>query len=155
MKSRGFTLIELLVVIAIIGLLSSVILASLNSARAKANDAKTRADLNQLSLALQLYYDNHNAYPANPQPCCGVPITSVLQPLVSEGLISSLPVSPNPAFPYYYYDYGGTIGGLLVSVFTGSPPSVTGYPGSCRPWASGVNWCDQSSNTYYCVCNPY
>jgi prepilin-type N-terminal cleavage/methylation domain-containing protein len=59
----GFTLIELLVVIAIIGLLSSVILASLNSARAKGRDAKRVADIHQIQLALELYYDNNNKYP--------------------------------------------------------------------------------------------
>lgn len=65
LKSKsGFTLIELLVVIAIIGLLSSVVLASLNSARAKARDAKRQADLKQLQLALELYFDSNGSYPS-------------------------------------------------------------------------------------------
>ncbi|PIQ91901.1 MAG: hypothetical protein COV70_01755 [Parcubacteria group bacterium CG11_big_fil_rev_8_21_14_0_20_39_22] len=62
MKSRGFTLIELLVVIAIIGMLSSIVLASLNSARAKARDARRKADLQQLVRAIEFYYDDNNAY---------------------------------------------------------------------------------------------
>ncbi|MBU6310621.1 prepilin-type N-terminal cleavage/methylation domain-containing protein [Patescibacteria group bacterium] len=61
---RGFTLIELLVVIAIIGILSAVVLASLNTARVKSRDARRVADLKQLQLALQLFYDANNAYPA-------------------------------------------------------------------------------------------
>lgn len=63
----GFTLIELLVVIAIISLLSSLVLASLNSARVKARDVRRIADINQLRLALQLYYDNNNRYPVAEQ----------------------------------------------------------------------------------------
>ncbi len=60
---RGFTLIELLVVIAIIGILSSVVLASLNSARAKSRDAKRLSDIKSLQLALELYFDQEKAYP--------------------------------------------------------------------------------------------
>lgn len=45
---KGFTLIELLVVIAIIGLLSSLAIVSLSSARAKANDAKVKSDIAQI-----------------------------------------------------------------------------------------------------------
>jgi len=55
--NRGFTLIELLVVIAIIGILSSVVLASLNSARQKGRDARRVSDMKQLQLALELMYD--------------------------------------------------------------------------------------------------
>jgi prepilin-type N-terminal cleavage/methylation domain-containing protein len=55
----GFTLIELLVVIAIIGVLSSVVLASLNSARAKGVDAKIKAQLSGLRAAAELYYSGN------------------------------------------------------------------------------------------------
>lgn len=60
---RGFTLIELLVVIAIIGILSSIVLSSLNDARAKARDVRRYADLNQLQLALEFYYGDNASYP--------------------------------------------------------------------------------------------
>jgi prepilin-type N-terminal cleavage/methylation domain-containing protein len=59
----GFTLIELLVVIAIIGLLSSVVLASLASARVKARDATRFSDIKQLQTAVELYYSAHGYYP--------------------------------------------------------------------------------------------
>ena len=55
----GFTLIELMVVISIIGLLSSIILASLNAARAKARDIRRMQDLNQIRTAMFLYYDTN------------------------------------------------------------------------------------------------
>jgi type II secretion system protein G len=63
-NKKGFTLIELLVVIAIIGLLSSVVLASLNSARAKARDAKRASDVHQIKLAMEYYYDTNGYYPS-------------------------------------------------------------------------------------------
>ncbi|HEY4483033.1 MAG TPA: type II secretion system protein, partial [Candidatus Paceibacterota bacterium] len=68
--SKGFTLIELLVVIAIIGILSSVVLASLNTARVKARDARRISDINSLQLALELYSnDNSGKYPLASATC--------------------------------------------------------------------------------------
>ncbi len=61
--SRGFTLIELLVVIAIIGILASVVLASLNSARDKGEDASIKSNLNNARAQAALYYeDNTRSY---------------------------------------------------------------------------------------------
>ena len=59
-KNKGFTLIELLVVIAIIGILASVVLASLNTARAKGADAAVKSNLNNVRAQAELIYDTDN-----------------------------------------------------------------------------------------------
>ncbi len=92
MYKKGFTLIELLVVIAIIGILSSVVLASLNSAREKSRDAKRVSDIKQLQLALELYFDTNSEYPDD------------LANLVTSGFIAALAVDPlGGAYAYDAY----------------------------------------------------
>ncbi len=83
-RNKGFTLIELLVVIAIIGILSSVVLASLNSARTKSRDARRIGDMKQLQLALEMYYDTNGTYPSTASS------TAALAP----DFIPSVPVDP-------------------------------------------------------------
>lgn len=98
----GFTLIELLVVIAIIGILSSVVLASLNGARKKGRDARRISDLKQIQLALEMYYDsNSSEYPD---------ATSSLE----TAYISKVPTDPQTAAAYSYDNL--TSAGVACSV---------------------------------------
>jgi len=61
-KNKGFTLIELLVVIAIIGILSSVVLASLSNARSKGKDASVKSQLASMKAQGELFYSTNETY---------------------------------------------------------------------------------------------
>ncbi len=100
---RGFTLIELLVVIAIIGILSSVVLASLNTARSKGTDAKIQSEIRSIQVNAEIYYDNNgNSYgSANTGTACsgaGTLWASASNPNISQILtdLSSASASYDP-----------------------------------------------------------
>lgn len=93
---RGFTLIELLVVIAIIGILSSIVLASLNTARQKGRDARRVSDIKQLQLANELYYDTNAQYAVS------------VAVLATGGFIAVAPKDPQSNLGYAYAGLQGS-----------------------------------------------
>jgi prepilin-type N-terminal cleavage/methylation domain-containing protein len=99
LKNKGFTLIELLVVISIIGLLMTLAIVSLGDARMKSRDARRKADLAQISKALDLYYDQNESYPSTGATSASSGGTysrqvSWLSSLISSGVMSKAPVDP-------------------------------------------------------------
>jgi prepilin-type N-terminal cleavage/methylation domain-containing protein len=159
---KGFTLIELLVVIAIIGLLSSVVLASLNSARAKSRDAKRISDLAQIRIALELYFDDKGYYP---QSGCGwdcngyrYSYNSSWDSLASDlAPYIKLPIDPrnSPSCPpwssnCYTYAYGNVGRNTYPPQYDLTTQLETQHDQRCevKGWRFYFNdqgWCPQSS----------
>ena len=84
-NKKGFTLIELLVVIAIIGLLSTLAVVALTSARQKARDSKRVADMKQLQTAMEMVFSEQASYavagcsaPGAVNVCTGLPLSTYL-----------------------------------------------------------------------------
>ena len=115
---RGFTLIELLVVIAIIGVLASIVLASLNTARTKSRDARRIADAKQIQLALELYFDAFSGqYPA-----------AIYAGALAPTYIPVVPLDPTGGTQQYAYFMctGGTAYHLGVGLEDQNNPALDG-----------------------------
>lgn len=152
--SRGFTLIELLVVIAIIGILSSVVLASLNSARVKGRDARRISDVKQLQLALELYYDTQQSYPVGTGAA-----STTLTALTTGNYISSIPADPTNAGSYVYSYASANLDGTACSAATcpsyivraGIEGSGAIPAGDVDGTAAGLDCADTGTPAYYCM----
>ena len=128
--TKGFTLIELLVVIAIIGLLSTLAVVALNSARQRSRDAKRVADIRQIQTALELGYSETSQYPSGTGVTLGnaTNTTSVLCKDSTSGAptwkgstsgcstvyMGLVPANPTPGGVGYYYVGTGTTAGYYI-----------------------------------------
>jgi len=114
---KGFTLIELLVVIAIIGLLSTIVLASLGTARSKGVTASNQMALQQVKNALALYAaDNNGTYPATTTALVLGKYISAINPNIAYTPLDSdnNPCSTEPCSDYMLSissGGAGTVGG--------------------------------------------
>ncbi|MFA5130579.1 MAG: prepilin-type N-terminal cleavage/methylation domain-containing protein [Patescibacteria group bacterium] len=140
-RAPGFTLIELLVVIAIIGLLATLAVIQLSSSTSKARDAKRKSDLKALQKAVELYYNDNDAYPiaASWRGVCatygGFPTTGAngYIPNLAPKYIGVLPVDPKqasqPAGSCYVYLSDGQQYKILARMVTESkvPPDDQFY----------------------------
>lgn len=128
-KNKGFTLIELLVVIAIIGILSSVVLASLNQARGKGANAAIKNNLANIRAQAELHYDEEgNTYTG----------------MCANGTILAMLNSANSAL-------GGGSAVVTALATAGSTTTVTCHE-SANEWAVSAGLKQvEGSNTMWCV----
>jgi type II secretion system protein G len=159
-KKSGFTLIELLVVVSIIGLLASIILASLSGARAKARDSARVQSLVQLRTALEFYRNKHGEYPQTGNGMYADDITQnsddftqVLNVLVTEKNISKLPDSSDIDHPIVYgathsLDEFGSCGA------TTKLPYLLAFKSETKLNLPKPTYVDDGSGLFYCITTP-
>lgn len=128
MERAGFTLIELLVVVSIIGTLATLSVVSLNGARAKARDARRVSDVRQIQMAVELYYFDHDAYPAATATlgsgnygCLGRDGFSSVGTACAAPYMGFIPSNPSPnGSPYAYESAGGSAYTLTFTLESGA-----------------------------------
>lgn len=132
---KGFTLIELLIVIAIIGILASIVLVSLSTAREKANVTKSVAQLRGINNALQAYYAQTGSYPVSSgwQAYCSAYGASLgdnwIPELVTAGIITGpLPRDPRMSCADTGAQYIYTSNGTDYKVISHLAQSMLGVP---------------------------
>jgi len=92
---NGFTLVELMIVAAIIAILATIAILAFQSQILKGNDARRRADINRIKIAVEEYEKDHSCYP--PSVVCGVILTQPIYPY-----LNNVPCDPVTKKSYAY-----------------------------------------------------
>jgi len=152
-NNLGFTLTELLVVIAIIGILATVVLASLGKARTRARTARTIAELRNLSQTFEIYHLDNNDYPGDVSP-----------DVLPVGMSNYLPngqwpesVYPGAVYDWEYWDPGTATEAVQLSVrFCGAAGNIADCNFPDEEWATGFT--SNQNAAFYCIsgqCRPW
>ena len=151
-KESGFTLIELLIVISIIGILSAIILPAFYSARQAAYLSRTREEMHSLSVALEMYANDHGSYP----PDADRSIPPGLETYLAAG--GNWPNAPWPGSVYDWdawapsdlaYPPYNQVYQISIRFCPVNQPTQCTFPN--EPWAKNF---DYYSSVYYCVSGP-
>lgn len=104
MKSKGFTLIELLVVVSLIGVLATLVIANMNSARERARDAQRKSDMRNIQTALRLYYNDNGGYPLKAVIDAAWGVEWADDGVTYMNLLPNDPLAPTQVYTYTYTD---------------------------------------------------
>jgi type II secretion system protein G len=94
---QGFTLIEVLVIVFIIGILMAILVPSLSRAREQAKVVIVNAELRQIGVALDMYFDDYRKFPPTQEDCGTGKLTDHLyqlpNALIANDYLPSMPKS--------------------------------------------------------------
>ncbi len=164
---RGFTLIELLVVVAIIGILASVVLASLNSARNKGGDAAIKSNLAGVRSQAELLFNEYGAYGVDGTPtpfalgqCANTADTLFVNTTIWNQIIAAYTASGGSGAVANSKCYGSTSAWAVAVTLKTSDGAGAGAPlpdswcvdnlGSSKPyaWVAGQTISDSINATF-------
>lgn len=144
--TKGFTLIELLVVVAIIGILSSVVITSLNSAREKSKIASIKSTLKQLYNQAAINQAENGSFtgsnPSHSNLTCSGNLAPIVKPLEDQGIIVK-------CFSFYGTEHGGSYAGDNYNRFAAT--ALMYDEGELKAWSVDENgvvkWDTQGVNS--------